>query len=70
MIEVELTETGKAWILEEYSQGSGYEYDIDKPFKVVYGTSDFTLIISRDNPYRIPNEIDGKPTFKNEKWIE
>ena len=35
MVEVELTEAGKRWILEHYPQGIVWEYDVDKLFKLL-----------------------------------
>jgi hypothetical protein len=62
--EVKLTEAGRNWFQEHYPQGIVYEYDVDKPFKLHSVAAEFAEITYLGIPYRIPNEVDGKPTIR------
>jgi len=62
-MEVYPTDAGKAWIQEHHTQGIVWEYDVDKPFKLLSWASEFIELICLGIPYRIPSRIDGKPTI-------
>jgi len=63
MMEVELTDAGKTWVQEHYPQGIVWEYDVDKPFKLLSLASEFIELTYLGIPYRIPHMADGKPTI-------
>ena len=62
-MEVYLTEAGKAWMQEHHPQGIVWEYDPDKPFKLHSMAAKFVELTYHGIPYRIPPEVDGKPTI-------
>jgi len=64
LIEVYLTEAGKAWIQEHHPQGIVWEYDPDKPFKLHGMAAKFAELTYLGIPYRIPHRVDGKTTIK------
>ncbi len=63
LVEVELTEVGKRWPQELHPQGIVWEYDVDKPFKLLSWASEFIELTYLGIPYRIPSRIDDKPTI-------
>ena len=63
-MEVELTEVGKRRLQEHYPQNIAREYDVDKPFKLHSWANEFIELTCLGIPYRIPPEIDGKPTIR------
>ena len=63
-VQVELTESGKNWFKEHYPKGIFWEYDPDKPFKLNSVTAEFIELTYLGIPYRIPPDVDGKPTVK------
>lgn len=65
-LNIELTEAGKTLIQEHYPRGIVYDYDVDKPIKLLSWALKFIEIIYLGIPYRIPNKIDGKPTIRME----
>jgi len=64
VMEVELTDVGKAWLQEHYPQGIVWEYDVDKPFKLQGWAAEFIELTCLGIPYRIPPDVDGKPTIR------
>jgi len=64
LVDVELTEAGKTCIQEHYPQGIVWEYDVDKPFKLLSWASEFIEITYLGIPYRIHHTADGKPTIR------
>ncbi len=69
-MDVELTDVGKAWLQDHYPQGIVWEYDIDKPFRLHGWAAEFIELTYLGIPYRIPPEIDGKPTIKKARSCE
>ena len=66
-MEVEITESGKTWLQEHHPQGLVWEYDVDKPFKLLSWASEFIEITYLGIPYRIPHRVNDKPTIRNKK---
>jgi len=64
LVDVELTEAGKTWVQKHYPQGIVWEYDVDKPFKLLSWASEFIELTYLGIPYRIPSRIDDKQTIK------
>ncbi len=58
-MEVELTDVGKRWL-----QGIVWEYNVDKPFRLHVWAVEFMELTCLGIPYRIPLDIDGKPTIR------
>jgi len=63
MMEVELTEASRNWIQEHHPQGIVWEYDVDKPFKLISWASEFIELTYLGIPYRIPHMIENKQTM-------
>lgn len=63
-MEVYLTEADRKRLQKHHTQGVVWEYDPDKPFKLHSWTSDFIELTYLGIPYRIPPDVDGKPTIK------
>jgi len=64
LVEVELTEAGKTWLQDHHLQGIVWEYDVDKPFRLHAWAAEFIELTCLSIPYRIPPDVDGKPTIK------
>ncbi len=64
MVEVYLTDIGKNRLQEHHPQGIVWEYDPDKPFKLHSMAAEFAELTYLGIPYRIPHEVDGKPTIR------
>lgn len=64
MMEVYLTDVGKTGIQEHHPQGIVWEYDVDKPFKLLNMTDKYWEVTYLGIPYTIPFNVDGKPTIK------
>jgi len=56
-------EVGKREVQEHYSQGIVWEYDVDKPFKLLSWASEFIELTYLGVSYRIPRMADDKPTI-------
>jgi len=63
-MEVYLTDAGKTWIQEHHPQGIVWEYDVDKPFKLLSWASEFIEVTYLGIPYRIPPKVDGETTIR------
>jgi len=63
-MDVKLTDVWKVRIQEYHPQSIVWEYDPDKPSKLLSWASEFTEITYLGIPYHIPNRIDGKPTIR------
>ena len=63
-MEVVLTDVGKRWLQNHYLQGIVWEYNVDKPFKLHAWAAEFIELTCLGIPYRIPPEVDGKPTIR------
>jgi len=64
VMEVYLTDAGKAWIQEHHPQGIVWEYAPDNPFNLHSVAADFAELTYLGIPYRIPHMADGKPTIR------
>ena len=62
--EVELTEAGKIWIQENHPPGIVWELNLDKPFTLHSVAAEFVELSNLGVSYRIPHEVDGKPTIR------
>jgi len=69
-MDVYLTDVGKRWLQDHYSQGIAWEYDVDKPFRLHGWAAEFIELTYLGIPYRIPPEVDGKPTIKKARNCE
>ena len=56
--------SGRRWFQEHYPQGIIWEYDVDKPFKLLSWASEFIELTYLGIPYRIPSRTDGELTIK------
>jgi len=63
-MDVYLTDVGKAWLQDHYPQGIVWEYDVDKPFRLHAWAAEFIELTYLGIPYRIPPDVDGKPTVR------
>ena len=63
MMEVDLTDIGKTF-QEHHPQSIIWEYDSDKPFKLHSMAAEFVELTYLGIPYRIPPDVDGKPTVR------
>ena len=64
MREVTLTEAGKTWTLKHHPQGIVWELNLDKPFTLHSVAAEFVELNNLGVSYRIPHEVDGKPTIR------
>ena len=69
-MDVYLTDVGKAWLRDHYPQGIVWEYDVDKPFRLHAWAAEFIELTYLGIPYRIPPDVDGKPTVNTEPRCE
>jgi len=64
LVNVKLTEDGKNWIQDNYPQGIVWELNLDKPFTLHSVSDEFVELSNLGVSYRIPHEVNGKPTVK------
>ncbi len=62
--EIELTEAGKTWIQNNYPQGIVWNLNLEEPFKIHRVAAEFMELSNLGVSYRIPHEVDGKPTIR------
>ena len=56
MPKLELTEVGKEWMVEHYPPGIVWDYDPDKPFKILAVAAEFWEVTQDGIPLRVPHE--------------
>ncbi len=60
-----LTDVGKRWFIKTYPKGIVYEYDENEPFDLKsMGVVAVDVVCPLGIPYRLPINIDKRPTFK------
>ncbi len=60
-----LTDVAKRWFVETYPKGIVYEYDENEPFDLKsMGPLSVEILCPLGIPYRLPNYINDKITFK------
>jgi len=58
-VDVELTDVGKAWLQDHYSQGIVWEYDVDKPFKLQGWAAEFMELTCLGIPTGFSPDVDN-----------
>ena len=69
MIDIRLTDAGKAFMAKHYPQGIVWEYNPDGLWRLKsVSAEDIELTCQMGIPYRLPHKVDGEQTWRKETW--